>query len=47
MATQPGPKAAVTGMVAILLMHRRAFSSAAQLLLRLGEPPKTAVTNAH
>jgi putative ABC transport system permease protein len=37
----------ITGMVAILLMRRRAFSAAAQLLLRQGERPKTAATNSH
>jgi putative ABC transport system permease protein len=37
----------ITGMVAILLMRRRVFSSAAQLLLRPGERPKTPATNAH
>jgi putative ABC transport system permease protein len=37
----------ITGMVAILLMRRHAFSSAAQLLLRHGERPKIAATNSH
>ncbi len=36
----------ITGMVAVLLMRRRAFSSAAQLILRREERAKTAVVDA-